>query len=411
MSWIAYYGAILFMTAGIRISSLWNSKSRKWVAGRRNWRTHIQDLPEKSGPRIWIHVSSLGEFEQARPVIEKIKAGREHVEIVLTFFSPSGYEVRSGYPLATVMYLPADLPGNATAWLDIVKPDLAVFVKYDLWPGYLNALDKRKIPAILISAHWQPENRFASYHLSPAKGLLRRFRKIFLQSAEHLEYYKARGFSNLDVAGDTRIDRCLNLPGEASERIPAMLRDRQPYDLIAGSTWPRDEQLLIKAIERFHLKVIIAPHDVSGDNIRRLMQSLPVASVRLSELDEATSSNPGADAIIIDSIGLLNVLYDLGPMAYVGGGFGRGIHNILEPMAHGKPLIFGPNYRKFPEATAMVEAGGAMSIRNAEELYQAIERFMTPSTASAAGKIATAYLSQHAGASGKVTKYILESIP
>lgn len=343
--------------------------------------------------------------------MEKIKSGNEKAEIVLTFFSPSGYEVRSGYPLATVMYLPADLPGHATAWVDALKPDLAVFVKYDLWPGYLKALDKQKIPAILISAHWQPENRFASYHLSPSRALLRRFRKIFLQSSEHLEHYASRGFSNLDVAGDTRIDRCLNLPGEAQERIPSMLRERQPYDLVAGSTWPRDEQLLIKAMDRLHLKVIIAPHDVSGDNIRRLMQTLPVASVRLSELGEITTSASRADVIIIDSIGLLNALYDLGHIAYVGGGFGSGIHNILEPMAHGKPLIFGPNYGKFPEATAMVEAGGAISIGNAEELCRAIEHFSIPETATLAGKIATDYLNEHAGASGKVTKYILESIP
>ena len=411
MAWIVYYATILLMTAGIRISGLWKAKSRQWTEGRKHWSKKIAHLHAKSGPRIWFHVSSLGEFEQARPVIEKIKSSREEIEIILTFFSPSGYTVRSGYPLATVLYLPADLPGNARKWLDVIQPDMAVFVKYDIWPGYLQALDQKSIPSLLISAHWQPSHRFSSYHLPPAQGLLRRFKKIFLQSDEHLEHYRQEGFTNLDVAGDTRIDRCLNLPGEVHERIPAILSRYQPFELIAGSTWPKDEELLIVAIDRLKLKAIIAPHDVSGDNIRRLMHPLPFPSFRLSEMDEQDVSDFTSGAIIIDNIGMLNVLYALGDIAYVGGGFGSGIHNTLEPMAHSKPVIFGPAFQKFPEATAMVKAGAARSVSNSKDLQDAIEYFKMGVNVEGAGKAALDYLSHHAGATGKVSKYILESIP
>lgn len=391
----------------IRISTLWSEKSRHWIAGRERWESKLK-LGAKTGPRIWFHVSSLGEFEQARPVIEKIKTRDKDVEIILTFFSPSGYLIRSGYPLATVRYLPADLPGQATKWIEAVQPDLAVFVKYDLWPGYLKVLDQKQIPAILFSAHWSPDSWFASHSVSPTKGLLKKFKGIFLQQGDDLEYFRKKGFDNLLVAGDTRIDRSLELPNEALERIPKTLHGSAHFDLVAGSTWPADERLISEAIVQLNLRAIIAPHDVSETNITRLEAFLPFPVTRLSRLNE-TGSNPGV--VIVDSIGILNVLYALGRIAYVGGGLGKGIHNTLEPMAHAKPILFGPAYSQFPEAVEMVRTKSAIPVRNARELIMALAHFLQPAESQKAGQAAYEYLVKNSGASDKVTDYIMESIP
>lgn len=409
MIWPFYFLLIYLMTAGIRLSSLWNAKSKQWVSGRKNWKEDLKSVPpKKTHLRIWFHVSSLGEFEQARPVIEKLKAHHEPIDIILTFFSPSGYLIRSGYPLATVRYLPVDLPGNAAKWIEGVQPDIAVFVKYDLWPGYLHALEKRKIPAVLISAHWTPGGLLSSWNIPLTRSLLRRFSQIFLQQENHLAYFRQKGFNNLSVAGDTRIDRCLELPSETDARLPSALKAAETFDLVAGSTWAPDEKLIIEAIETLNLRAMIAPHDVSPANVTRLIQSIPWPVVKLSELAEGGLT---ASVVIVDSIGLLSVLYAKGKIAYVGGGFGAGIHNTLEPLAHKKPVLFGPAYSKFPEAVEMVRLNAARPVANAQELMDAIRHYTLASNAEDAGKTAGDYMVRNAGASAKVTKYLLESIP
>jgi 3-deoxy-D-manno-octulosonic-acid transferase len=260
---------------GIRISAIWNQKSQHWLSGRKNWDSDLKKIPLKNDFRIWFHVSSLGEFEQARPVIEKIKELRPGTEIILSFFSPSGFLQKHDYPFATVTYLPADLPGNAKKWIQMIDPDYAVFTKYDLWPGYLKALSDKKIPAILISANWIPGG-FNSWSNPLIKGFLKEFKMIFLQRKEHLTTIQNIGFPNTQVSGDTRIDRSLELPAEVEARIPEKLKAYGHFDLIAGSTWPDDEKILSDAIHHMSLKTIIAPHNVSADNIDRLIKSLKV---------------------------------------------------------------------------------------------------------------------------------------
>ncbi len=408
MAWILYYPLMYLMVAGLRLSALWSHKSAQWVKGRKNWQEKIADLPEKTGHRIWFHVASLGEFEQARPVIEKLKRTDPDLEIILTFFSASGYQIRKDYPLAIVRYLPADLPGNALQWLRIVKPDIAIFVKYDLWPGYLQALHKLNIPSILISAHWTPGALFTSRSLPPTRPLLKAFRQIFLQKGDDLEYFRKKGFNNLSIAGDTRIDRSLELPREAKGKIPGWLLNSGQFDLVAGSTWPPDEKLILKAISANQLKVLIAPHDVGEETIRRLLRLVPVPVARLSTLSEETAI---PQVVIVDSIGLLSVLYTLGKIAYIGGGFGNGIHNTLEPMAHGKPVIFGPKYQKFPEAVDMIKAKAAFSVSDERGILETIYALQQGTTAETAGETAHQYLLKNAGASDKVANYILEFLP
>lgn len=406
--WLLYYVGMYLLVLGIRISSIWNTKSKQWITGRKNWRTLLRNLPAKKFPRIWFHVSSLGEFEQARSVIEKLKKERCELEIILSFFSASGYNLKHDYAAATVIYLPPDLPGNADFFLRTLNPDIAVFVKYDLWPGYLFALSELKIPAVLISASWTPEGKTNSWSFPLTSELLKGFKKIYFQGAEHLDYFSKKGFQNIAVAGDTRIDRSILLPFEVAERIPSELFSYGPFDLVAGSTWAPDEELIIYAIQGLKLRTIIAPHDVTSDNIERLTRRFTFPYILLSQIKDNPSP---AEVIVIDSIGLLAVLYSIGNIAYVGGGFGKGIHNTLEPAAHGKPIIFGPTYRKFPEAIEMIRLHSAWSVSDKKELIKVIEQLKSPGKADEAGRKNSAYLNEKAGATDIVTDYILESIP
>ncbi len=408
MIWILYYFLIHLFVAGIRFSTLWNAKSRLWINGRKEWYQRLLSHPSKKTTRIWFHASSLGEFEQARPVIEKLKERKPEIEIILTFFSPSGYEIRAGYPHASVFYLPADLPGNAKKWISILQPDFAVFVKYDLWPGYLKELAKAEIPAILVSAHWTRLGFFNSWSLPPVNALLKKFKKIFLQAGDDIAFFSQKGFTNLGVTGDTRIDRSLELPIEAFNRIPDILRESGPFDLVAGSTWPPDEKIILEAIDQLDLRVLLAPHIVSEENLRRLVNSFPFPVARFSEMK---SPDMESRVVIVDSIGILSFLYSIGKVAYVGGGFGSGIHNTLEPMAHRKPIIFGPSYKRFPEAIEMINKKGAISVTNTSELIKAIKHFQISTESEKAGNTSIEYLHKNAGASDIVTNYILDSIP
>lgn len=376
MIWPFYYVLIYFMQLGIRISSIWNPKAALWITGRKNWKTQLHTFPKKKTVRIWFHVSSLGEFEQARPVIEELKKIKPETDILLTFFSPSGYEIRKNYPLANVSYLPVDLPGNAVYWIAHVKPDLAVFVKYDLWPGYLRALVKQKIPFLLISAHFRP-GLLSSWSIPPTRYLLKKANAIFLQNEEWKDQLQEKGFENIHVAGDTRIDRTLSLALETKDRLTQQLLDLGPFDLVAGSTWKEDEDLLIPAIEEMNLKVILAPHDVNETNVSRLMQKITLPAVRVSKI---TAANDKTRMIVIDNIGMLAYVYSLGKVAYIGGGFGKGIHNTLEPAAHHLPIIFGPKYNAFPEAVNMITSGAAISIQDQMELQNAIRHLLKDST-------------------------------
>ncbi len=407
MRWFLYYLSMYLMTAGIFLSSIWNIKSKQWIRGRHRWLKKINTLPRKKQTRIWFHVASLGEFEQARPVIEWLKKEDASLDIILTFFSPSGYNQKADYPLAHVFYLPADLPGNAEKWISMVEPDMAVFVKYDLWPGYLRALQKSGTPSLLISAYWVPGKRFHSSTMPLTRSLLLQFDQIFLQKGDHVRYFREKGFHNLQVAGDTRIDRSLQLEGEAISRLPSWLKDLPVFDIVAGSTWPKDEKMLLEVSENLGLRIILAPHNVSLDNIRRLRKQISRPVTVLSEYKEP--DNP-SDILLVDSIGMLNVLYSIGRIAYVGGGFGSGIHNTLEPAAHHKPVIFGPAFTDFPEAIGLQEENAAWSVSNTETLTTVIQNLLTSDTYQDAGDRAFNYLVAHRGASEKIGRYIMMKI-
>ncbi len=350
--------------------SPFNEKARHFVRGRKNWKANLQNQIEEDTRYIWFHCASLGEFEQGRPVIEEIKKQFPRYKIILTFFSPSGYEIRKNYDGADiVLYLPLDTKSNAHTFIDIVKPEKVFFIKYEFWYFYISELKKQNIPLYIISAIFRDNQLFFKNTIWGKwyRKTLFKVEHFFVQNETSAELLKSIRLNNISVAGDTRFDRVAAIV-KAAKKIPVVEKFKGEAQLIiAGSTWKPDEELLIEFINQNEsIKFIIAPHEVSDVNINRIHQLLKKPAISFSKLAETEIDN--YQVLIIDSIGLLSSLYQYGSIAYIGGGFGVGIHNILEAATFGTPIIFGPNYKKFKEAVDLISNGGAFSITNYDEL-------------------------------------------
>lgn len=375
---LLYRTGIFFYSLFIHIFSAFNEKARLFVRGRKNWEKILGQKIDPKAKYIWFHCASLGEFEQGRPVIEDLKNRLPEYKILLTFFSPSGYEIRKNYPLADVVaYLPMDTKHNAKAFLNIVQPEKVFFVKYEFWYFYFSELSKRKIPLYIISAIFRENQQFfkntpwGKWYLK----MLSQVEHLFVQNEKSGELLKTIGLSNFTVSGDTRFDRVAAI-AKVSKEIPIVEKFMgNSLLLIAGSTWKPDEELLATFINQSNnIKFIIAPHEVSAVNINRIHQLLKKPAISFSQVTEAEIDR--FQVLIIDSVGLLSSLYRYGNIAYIGGGFGVGIHNILEAATFGLPVIFGPNYKKFKEAVDLTFEGGAISISNFEELLQALNNLI-----------------------------------
>jgi len=343
--------------------------------GWRQWPAAVARLtPGK--PTAWFHAASLGEFEQARPVLETFRQHHPDYQVLVTFFSPSGYEIRKNYTQAeAVCYLPMDLPKNVRRLLDATHPSIAFFVKYEFWFNYLGQLQRRNIPTYLFSSIFrQNQYFFKPWGAWALKQLNRCYTHIFVQNAESLSLLKSHGISHCSQAGDTRFDRVhqIALAAENNEVAEQFLDGYNGKVLVGGSTWPPDEQVLAGVrqthSEWFPCRVILAPHVINEDHLQQIEQLFP-DSVRYSSLKDGGGSN-GANVLIIDNIGLLSKLYRYADVAYIGGGFGVGIHNILEAVTFGKPVFFGPNYHKFQEAHDIISCGGGWSIRDMHDLEE-----------------------------------------
>ncbi|HKI89317.1 MAG TPA: glycosyltransferase N-terminal domain-containing protein [Draconibacterium sp.] len=365
---LLYKTGIFLYTLFVHIASLVNEKAKLWVKGRKNWKKRLSEKIDKNARYIWVHCASLGEFEQGRPLIEEIKKQHPEYEIVLTFFSPSGYEIRKNYEQADVVfYLPADTKQNAQAFLNLVNPEKVFFIKYEYWYFYIAELKKRAIPLYIISAIFRESQPFFK---TSAWGkwycqMLFQLEHIFVQNETSAQLLTSIGVHNFTVAGDTRFDRVASI-ATGSKKLPIVEKFKGNSSLvIAGSTWKPDEELLITFINQNpDTKFIIAPHEVSAANINRLHQMLKTRAISFSKIENAEIEN--YQVLIIDSIGLLSSLYRYGNIAYIGGGFGIGIHNILEAATFGLPIIFGPNYKRFKEAVDLIDLGGAFSISEQE---------------------------------------------
>lgn len=408
MKWIYLIGIYLFRFA-LNLGSLFSTKAKLWINGRKNWEKKLKDHPFQKGNRIWVHCASLGEFEQGRPLIEKIKSEHPSIQIILTFFSPSGYEVRKNYPLADLIcYLPLDTPRNSNKFLELIQPDLAIFVKYEFWYFFLEQLDRRKIPCVLISAIFRPQQHFFKSYGGFFKRMLFFFRHIFVQNTTSAEILKKAALTHYSLAGDTRVDRVLKLAKEKRSfpEIKAFV-GHAPV-LIAGSTWPADEEILLPFLLNDlpqHWKSIIAPHEIDERHIQKIEKLASGRAIRYSQLSK-TDPAKEYSILIIDNIGMLSALYQFGQIAYIGGGFGRGIHNTLEPITFGLPVIFGPKYQKFEEAVNLSEQGGAFPMQSYEDLKKIFYQLTDTFFYREASQKAKDYIHTNQGASQKIYSFL-----
>lgn len=366
-----YSLGIAAYTAAIKVAAHWNPKARLWVDGRKGIFERLHEAVGDGKRVVWIHVSSLGEFEQGRPVIEMIHERHPEYRILLTFFSPSGYEIRKNYPAADmVFYLPADTVANARRFLDIVRPEAAIFVKYDYWLNYLAELRRREIRTYIFSSLFRPDSVFFRPWGGAFRRALQTFDTIFVQNNESKRLLAGIGFDNVVVAGDTRFDRAAALPSQAA-RYPLIERFKGDKRLfIVGSSWRPDEDILIPFINNHpEIKFIVAPHEMEEPRIERLMSECRGGAVRYSRCGE-NSDVASAHLMIVDVIGILNQLYQYAEWCYIGGGFGVCIHNTQEPATYGMPIAFGPKYHKFKEACDMIALGACRSVTTTAELEE-----------------------------------------
>lgn len=407
-----YNIAIHLYTAAITIAAAVNPKARLWIKGRRGLMERIEkQISERSTrPRVWFHIASLGEFEQARPIIEQLREQRGDIEIIITFFSPSGYEIRKSYPLAdAIFYLPADTPKNARRLIKAINPDVAVFIKYEFWLNYLAELRRCNIPTLLVSAIFRRESIFFHPWGKIWRDALATFSNIFVQNDNSKLLLKELGIERVTVAGDTRFDRVRAIAHEAREiAFIKELRGLNPL-FVAGSTWRRDEELITTlANDNPEIKFVIAPHEIEDSHIEDIVKRCRGGAIRYTQCDTTT---PVADyqVIILDTMGMLSATYRYATWAYVGGGFGTGIHNTLEPAVYGLPIVFGPRYQKFNEAVEMVERGIARSISNYAELSEWFAPLRDNATLwQQLHNAALTYTSSNCGATERICEAILK---
>lgn len=367
-----------------------------------------QKLGSNTAPVVWFHAASLGEFEQGRPVMDAYRAQYPDHKILLTFFSPSGYEVRKNYTGADfVLYLPADTPANARRFVALVNPRIAFFIKYEFWYNYLRELRATNVPVISFSAIFRPNQLFFKLWGSFYRNLLGYFDHILVQNQESVVLLASIGIRNVTLAGDTRFDRVTQVAAVKKDiPIAQTFKNREPL-LVIGSAWQADMDVLIPFINQFDkpLKIIIAPHDIHDDEIERWRGQLRNPSVRYSETVAGNANTlENAQTLFIDNVGMLSSLYRYGEFAYVGGAFGKGLHNILEAATYGMPLFFGPNYGKFQEAVDLVNEGAAFPVGNTSEFMAAFTKQYTDRTEAA--RISRSYVQRNIGATGKVMEVV-----
>jgi len=396
----------LLYNIGIRIYGLvaviispWKRKAKLWVEGRKNWQEKLAAALGRDDKVIWFHCASLGEFEQGRPVIEEIRSRLPDCKILLTFFSPSGYEKRKDYTGADyVMYLPLDTKRNAKNMLDMLSIEMVFFIKYEFWYHFLHQLSIRNIPAYLASGNFRPGQLFFRWYGRWYRRLLAFFTHIFVQNEDSMDLLRGIGSKHVSVAGDTRFDRVYELV--QTPFIHPALEDfgKGSTLIVAGSTWEKDEQLLSEAFGELPSDVrwIIAPHELSESHIRSLQERFP-GSVLYTELKEEVPKD--CRVVLVNTIGKLSYLYRYGRLAYIGGGFGKGIHNILEAATYGLPVIFGPEHKKFAEAVELSILGAAFPIGNESELLFTIrQQLENPKLLKTTSQIAANFVSERVGA-------------
>ncbi|WP_025145540.1 3-deoxy-D-manno-octulosonic acid transferase [Pedobacter jeongneungensis] len=405
---LLYIIGIWTYTLLIRIFSLFNPKAKLFINGRKNIYTLIAQKINPEEKHIWFHFASLGEFEQGRPVLEKLKALFPAKKIVVTFFSPSGYEIRKNYALADVFYLPIDTAGNAKRFIASINPEMAIFTKYEFWHFYFKELKELEIPLYVISGIFRGSQAFFKWYGGFYRNILKSVTYFFVQNEESQNLLKSIGLNNVTINGDTRFDRVYE-NAQSPKQLPLIesFIGSSPT-LVCGSTWPEDEKILSNLPEKYpNWKFIIAPHEIHESHIESIEKQFSTNSLRFSVLSASNQAlNAEHQTLIIDNIGMLSSLYQYGNVAYIGGGFGTGIHNTLEAAAFGLPVIFGPKYDKFQEAKDLITIGAAKSISSTAELINAFDSFAENKNAA---ELARKYVADKKGATDQIISMITKS--
>lgn len=407
MIWIYTIGIALF-TVITKFASFFNQKAKLFNQGRK---TVFKEIAVRINPLdrpIWFHFASLGEFEQGRPVLEKIKSMHPDEKIVITFFSPSGFEIRKNYAGADgIFYLPMDTSSNARKFIELVNPRMAIFTKYEFWFYYFNELRRNKIPLYLISGIFRPNQAFFKWYGGLNRRMLKCITHFFVQNEESAQLLNGLGIKEVSISGDTRFDRVYENAQQPKkiEIIEKFCNDSPVF--IAGSTWLADEKLLVSFVEKYpEWKLIIAPHEIGEQHITEIEKLFPNSikfSVFRSQFAQRQTPNAQRSTLIIDNIGILSSLYQYAKVAYIGGGFGVGIHNTLEAAAFGLPVVFGPKYDKFQEAKDLIAIGVAKSVTNEEDLLSAFEYFSGNEKASVDAR---SYVKEQTGATAMILKHL-----
>lgn len=405
---LVYNSLLLIIRIGYSIAGLFNAKARAFNDGRSRIFENLRlQLTPNTAPIIWVHCASLGEFEQGRPVIEKLKQEFPRYKILLTFFSPSGYEVRKNYAHADyIFYLPWDTKRNASQFVSIVRPSLAVFIKYEFWYHYSTQLKKRQIPLLSVSSIFREQQLFFKSYGGFYRNILFNFTHFFVQNDESVKLLKKLGLKNYTKAGDTRFDRVKELVTNGNGVPIAEQFKANDKVMVIGSCWPEDLEVIIPFINEnyHHLKFIIAPHEISESFISNLEQSLNAEKIRYSQAADGKPED--AHVLIIDNVGMLSRLYRYGEFAYIGGAFGKGLHNILEAACYGIPIFFGnQSYQKFQEAVDLINRGGAFDVADYRDFKTKYEAVNVPQNFLLACEVTRQYVEENLGATEKVMQY------
>lgn len=408
LSGLLYTVGIHIYQGGLKIASRRIPKARQMLEGRKETASVLRQLPAE-GRRLWLHAASLGEFEQGRPLLERLRREHPGTLIVLSFYSPSGYEVRKNWQGAdAVVYLPADTPRKCREFLDLLRPDMAVFVKYEFWGNFLHELRRRDVPVYLISGIFRSGQIFFKPWGGYWRSMLRCFTRLYVQDEGSARLLTGCGIEKVSVAGDTRFDRVTDIMRTTRE-LPLLDRftaGKTRLTLIFGSSWPADEDVCLPWLKHHagEMRIIIAPHEFNPERLDRLKTALrpELKTVLLSEAEKNPAMLDDADCLVMDCFGLLSSAYRYAHVAYVGGGFGAGLHNINEAAVYGIPVVYGPNNAKFIEARELAEAGGGFPVDGSAAYGAAMDSLLNPGIRQKAGAAAGAYIKSRLGATQKI---------
>lgn len=402
---LIYSLAILLYGLAIRLAALFNPKARKWIRGRRGLNERLREVAKDKSEKTWFHVASLGEFEQARPLIERYRTLHPTRKILISFFSPSGYEIRKNYTGAEyILYLPLDTPGNARFFLNSVQPVEIFFVKYEFWFNFLAEIQKRSIPHFLVSGIFRPQQHFFAWYGGWFVNRLKRFTHLFVQNEESLKLLQQLGIKHATLSGDTRYDQVSRIAA-AHRELPVIEQFKQSEVLlVGGSTWPPEEAMLAALYQDAPagFKLIVAPHEIGKAHCDAIRESFGARAILYSEAVNG-SNYTDKRVLIIDNIGMLSSIYAYASIAVVGGGFKTGLHNVLEPAAFHIPVVFGPNYAKFDEAGLLLAYQGGFSVSSTDEMLACLRKLMTDEPyRQSAGENAGRLIAEQRGASDRI---------